>query len=79
MSNSGGYSRELFDCTLVRNDTRAVYNANVRYHAGYHVSGYTLRVPKNDRLLGVANRTEAVLVAQRMGLETPARAADHAP
>lgn len=31
------------------------------------------------RLLGVANRTEAVLVAQRMGLETPARAADHAP
>ncbi|MCU0841694.1 MAG: response regulator transcription factor [Thiobacillaceae bacterium] len=31
------------------------------------------------RLLGVANRTEAVLVAQRMGLEAPVRAADHAP
>lgn len=31
------------------------------------------------RLLGVANRTEAVLVAQRMGLEAAARAAEHDP
>jgi len=52
LASRGGLSKELVDCTFFYDDVRAVQNAGGRYRGGVSISGYTIRLPGNDRVMG---------------------------